>query len=45
MTGQFAVVDSRRQRKQLLELLGLHGSLSADELAIPWLRVPARTNA
>lgn len=32
-----AVVDSRVQRPELLALLGLHGSLTADELDIPLL--------
>ena len=37
MTGPVAVVDSRRHRPELIALLGLHGSLTVDEVAIPWL--------
>lgn len=33
--GSFAVVDSRRARPELLALIGLHGSLSPDEVAVP----------
>ena len=42
MTGPVAVVDSRRHRPELRELLGVHGSITADEVAIPWLTLPAR---
>ncbi len=42
MRQNFAIVDSRRARPQLLALLGLHGSLTADEAAVPLLQVPAR---
>ena len=38
--GRFAVVDSRRARPELLALLGLHGSLSDDEVAVPVVHVP-----
>ncbi len=41
MTGSLAVTDSRRQRPELLALLGLHGSLTRDEVAVPWLTLPA----
>jgi predicted AlkP superfamily pyrophosphatase or phosphodiesterase len=41
MRGRFAVVDSRRARPELLALVGLHGSLSDDELAVPVVHVPA----
>ncbi|HSF97135.1 MAG TPA: alkaline phosphatase family protein [Ornithinibacter sp.] len=41
MRGRFAVVDSRRARPELLALLGLHGSLSDDEVAVPFVHVPA----
>jgi len=41
MRGRFAVVDSRRARAELLALLGLHGSLSDDEVAVPVVHVPA----
>ena len=44
MRENFAIVDSRRARPQLLALLGLHGSLTADELAVPWLAVAARAH-
>ncbi|MFQ6170609.1 alkaline phosphatase family protein [Oryzobacter sp. R7] len=39
--GSFAVVDSRRARPELLALIGLHGSLSADEVAVPVVHVTA----
>ncbi len=39
--GRFAVVDSRRARPELLALIGLHGSLSGDEVAVPVAHVPA----
>ena len=39
--GRFAVVDSRRARPELLALVGLHGSLSDDEVAVPVVHVPA----
>ena len=45
MRDNFAVVDSRTARPQLLALLGLHGSLSPEEVAIPWLQVAARDSA
>ena len=35
-----AVVDSRSQRPELISLLGLHGSLTDDEIAVPLLSVP-----
>lgn len=44
MRDNFAIVDSRRARPQLLALLGLHGSLTADESAVPLFHVPARDN-
>lgn len=37
-----AVVDSRRDRADLLALLGHHGSLTAAEMHVPFLGVPAR---
>lgn len=40
--GDFAVVDSRTARPQLLALLGMHGSLTPAEVTIPWVVVPAR---
>ena len=36
-----SVVDSRRQRPQLVALRGVHGSLTDDEVAVPWLTVTA----
>ncbi|MGL4745221.1 MAG: alkaline phosphatase family protein [Dermatophilaceae bacterium] len=39
--GTFAVVDSRRARPELLALIGLHGSLTDDEVSVPVLHVPA----
>jgi hypothetical protein len=45
MRDNFAIVDSRSARPQLLALLGLHGSLSPEEVAIPLLQVAARDSA
>jgi hypothetical protein len=42
MRDNFAIVDSRTARPALLALLGLHGSLTPVEMAIPLLQVPAR---
>lgn len=42
MRGARAVVDSRVHRPQVLRLLGVHGSLSLDEVSVPLLSVPAR---
>ncbi|WP_338752056.1 alkaline phosphatase family protein [Janibacter alittae] len=42
MTGPVAVVDSRRHRPLLRGLIGVHGSITAEEVAIPWLELPAR---
>ena len=42
MTGPVAVVDSRRHRPELRALVGVHGSITADEVAVPWLELPAR---
>ena len=41
----FAIVDSRRARPKLLALLGLHGSLTPDETAVPLFHLPARDSA
>ncbi len=41
--AEVAVVDTVRMRAELLALLGLHGSVSDDETAIPLFRWPART--
>jgi len=42
MRDNFAIVDSRTARPALLALLGLHGSLTPAEVAIPLMQVPAR---
>jgi hypothetical protein len=42
MRDNFAIVDSRRARPQLLALVGLHGSLTAEESAVPLFHVAAR---
>ena len=42
MRDNFAIVDSRTARPKLLALLGLHGSLTPEEVAIPLLQVAAR---
>jgi hypothetical protein len=42
MRENFAIVDSRRARPKLLALLGLHGSLTPDESAVPLFHLPAR---
>jgi hypothetical protein len=42
MRDNFAIVDSRTARPKLLALLGLHGSLTPEEMAIPLLQVAAR---
>lgn len=41
MRENFAIVDSRRQRRELLSLVGLHGSLTAEESDVPLVQVPA----
>jgi hypothetical protein len=45
MRDNFAIVDSRRARPQLLALLGLHGSLTPEESAVPLFHIPARDSA
>ena len=42
MRDNFAIVDSRTARPKLLALLGLHGSLTPEEMAIPLVEVAAR---
>ncbi|MDO5626763.1 MAG: alkaline phosphatase family protein [Mobilicoccus sp.] len=42
MRGTEAIVDSRTQRQEMRSLIGLHGSLTPEELAIPFLVVPPR---
>jgi hypothetical protein len=44
MRDNFAIVDSRTSRPALLALLGLHGSLTPAEMAVPLLRVSARAS-
>nr|WP_237700585.1 nucleotide pyrophosphatase/phosphodiesterase family protein [Janibacter sp. HTCC2649] len=39
-----AVVDSRYQRPELLALIGLHGSLTDDEVPVPMFHVPPKSN-
>lgn len=39
MAGRATVVDSRTQSPQSLELVGMHGSLTPEELQVPWLVV------
>jgi len=45
MRDNFAIVDSRRARPQLLALVGLHGSLTPEESAVPLFHVPAKDTA
>jgi len=45
MRDNFAIVDSRTARPKLLALLGLHGSLTPEEIAIPLFQVAARDSA
>lgn len=40
--SRVAVVDSRRQRPELLRLIGLHGSLTPEESLVPLLTVAGR---
>lgn len=44
MREPHAVVDSRHHRPQLLALVGLHGSLTDDEVPVPMFHVPARSS-
>ena len=39
MRTDHSVVDSRRHRPELIRLIGVHGSLTADEVAVPLLHV------
>ncbi|AKT52017.1 alkaline phosphatase family protein [Arsenicicoccus sp. oral taxon 190] len=43
MTGSLAVVDTRVMRPELVALLGVHGSVTDHETAIPLLTYPARS--
>jgi hypothetical protein len=45
MRDNFAIVDSRTARPELLALLGLHGSLTHEEVSIPLLHAVARDSA
>ena len=45
MRDNFAIVDSRTARPKLLALVGLHGSLTPEEVAIPLLQVRTRRRA
>ncbi|MDT0214872.1 alkaline phosphatase family protein [Rothia sp. ARF10] len=42
MKGPHAIVDSRHHRPELLALVGLHGSLTDDEVPVPMFHVAAR---
>ncbi|WP_295701525.1 nucleotide pyrophosphatase/phosphodiesterase family protein [Lapillicoccus sp.] len=42
MKDNFAVVETGRTRPEVLALRGLHGSVTADERAIPFVRIAAR---
>ena len=42
MKDNFAVVESGRTRPEVLALRGLHGSVTAEERAIPFVRIAAR---
>ena len=44
MREPHAVVDSRHHRPELLALVGLHGSLTDDEVPVPMFHVPARAS-
>lgn len=44
MREAIAVVDSRTQRPELLRLLGQHGALTEDEIAVPLITVPPRSS-
>lgn len=39
MVGESAVVDSRRESPRLLSLLGVHGSVTEDEMLVPLLPI------
>ncbi|GAA4123181.1 alkaline phosphatase family protein [Knoellia locipacati] len=43
MRDDHAVVDSRHHRPELLALIGLHGSLTDDEVPVPMFHVAARS--
>jgi hypothetical protein len=45
MDGSFAVVHSGLMRREVVALLGLHGSTSDAELAVPVVVVPPRRGA
>ena len=45
MNDSFAVVHSGLMRPELVRLLGLHGSTSDVELAVPVIVVPPRRGA
>lgn len=42
MRGTYVVLDSRRARPEMMALVGHHGAMSEDEIAIPLLTVEAR---
>ena len=43
MLGDGAVVDSERMRAEALRLIGLHGSVTTAERAVPLVSIPPRT--
>lgn len=43
MREAIAVIDSRTQRPELVQLIGQHGALTEDEIAIPLITVPPRS--
>ena len=43
MRDAHAVVDSRHQRPELLALIGLHGSLTDDEVPVPMFHVAPKS--
>ena len=42
MRGAYVVLDSRRQKPAMMALVGHHGALTEDEIAIPLLSIPPR---
>lgn len=42
MRGSYVVLDSRTQQPALLALVGHHGAITEDEIAIPLLTIPPR---
>lgn len=42
LRGAYVVLDSRRQKPAMMALVGHHGALTEDEIAIPFLSIPPR---